>query len=163
VLFGSGNTGDMYPGGNPENKEIGPVLCDTYTKKEIAPDPSNPKLSVAVGAPILYFRVSRTSNTFNTDLSYGNIYNYQDNRELIDLGNMRLQPAQRNNTNHHFGSGYVDPDDATRTGKKIFYEAITNPVIKVGVRPYNPDTYILISAGYDGIYGTKDDVTNFGM
>ena len=28
-------------------------------------------------------------------------------------------------------------------------------------RPHNEDGYILISAGYDGLYGTKDDVFNF--
>jgi prepilin-type N-terminal cleavage/methylation domain-containing protein len=28
------------------------------------------------------------------------------------------------------------------------------------VRPANPDTFILISAGSDGLYGTEDDVTN---
>lgn len=28
--------------------------------------------------------------------------------------------------------------------------------------PYNPDSFLLISAGPDGIYGTTDDVTNFG-
>jgi len=29
------------------------------------------------------------------------------------------------------------------------------------VKPYNPDSYLLISAGSDGIYGTSDDITNF--
>ena len=28
--------------------------------------------------------------------------------------------------------------------------------------PYRPDSYILISAGADGLYGTGDDITNFG-
>jgi hypothetical protein len=28
-------------------------------------------------------------------------------------------------------------------------------------RPYRRDSYILISAGYDGLYGTADDVLNF--
>ena len=31
------------------------------------------------------------------------------------------------------------------------------------LRPVNPDSYILISAGVDGRYGTNDDVTNFSM
>lgn len=31
------------------------------------------------------------------------------------------------------------------------------------LRPVNADTYLLISAGVDGLYGTKDDVTNFRM
>ena len=28
-------------------------------------------------------------------------------------------------------------------------------------RPYRPESYILISAGFDGRYGTSDDITNF--
>ena len=28
--------------------------------------------------------------------------------------------------------------------------------------PYRADSYILISAGIDGLYGTSDDMTNFG-
>ena len=28
-------------------------------------------------------------------------------------------------------------------------------------RPCNPDTYILISAGFDGVYGTGDDIVNY--
>ena len=28
-------------------------------------------------------------------------------------------------------------------------------------RPYRADSYILISAGYDGLYGTRDDICNF--
>jgi len=29
------------------------------------------------------------------------------------------------------------------------------------MRPYKPDTFILMSAGFDGEYGTNDDITNF--
>ena len=28
-------------------------------------------------------------------------------------------------------------------------------------RPYRAQSYILISAGKDGLYGTSDDITNF--
>jgi prepilin-type N-terminal cleavage/methylation domain-containing protein len=155
TLFGPGQTGDLYPGGDPNNKEIGPVLCDSYGKKDI---PMGNR-TVPIGAPILYFKASRSSVKFDISSENGNIYNYEDNKYLIDLGNMRL--TVKSNSDHHFGSGYIDPADVTRDGMKIFYETITNPVIKVGARPHNPDTYILISAGYDGIYGTKDDITNF--
>lgn len=30
------------------------------------------------------------------------------------------------------------------------------------LQPYKPDSFVLISAGNDGIYGTGDDITNFG-
>jgi hypothetical protein len=49
-----------------------------------------------------------------------------------------------------------------------FYDAITNKQVRItsttlGMqrRPYKADTYILISAGFDGEYGTRDDITNF--
>ena len=29
------------------------------------------------------------------------------------------------------------------------------------LKPVNPDKFILISAGNDGLFGTEDDVTNF--
>jgi hypothetical protein len=29
--------------------------------------------------------------------------------------------------------------------------------------PHRPDSYLLISAGADGIYGTNDDIRNFGQ
>ncbi len=157
TLF-DGFTGSLYPGGDPNQKELGPVLCDTYTDKEIA---LGPMTTLAVGAPILYFRASRSSKKFDISSPNGNIYNYEDNQELIDLGNMRLAPARRTDADHHFGSGYTDPVNSTKDGMRIFYESITNPVIKVGAQPRNPDTYILISAGFDGIYGTKDDITNY--
>ena len=38
---------------------------------------------------------------------------------------------------------------------------IRDPKISSPKRPYNPDTYILISAGPDGYYGTADDIHNF--
>jgi prepilin-type N-terminal cleavage/methylation domain-containing protein len=158
-LFGVGGTGDLYPGGNPANKEIGPVLCDIYIKKKVALDPATPGDTVTVGAPLLYYKSSRSSHKFDTNLPNGNIYNSEDNQNLIDLGNLRLPLAQRSNSDHHFGTEY---EEGGKRGMGIFYDAITNPAIKVGIRPYNPQTYIIISAGHDGIYGTRDDIANFG-
>jgi hypothetical protein len=44
----------------------------------------------------------------------------------------------------------------------LFYNLIRNPKIPGGDRPYREDSYILLSAGFDGEYGTSDDVFNFG-
>ena len=162
ILFGVGGTGDLYPGGNPANKEIGPVLCDIYTKKKVALDPAKPRDAVTVGAPLLYYKSSRSSNKFDVTSPNGNIYNSEDNQDLINLGNLRLPLAARSSSDHRFGQSYEDPGPSAKSGREIFYDAITNPQIKVGARPYNPQTYILISAGYDGIYGTDDDIANFG-
>ena len=47
-------------------------------------------------------------------------------------------------------------------GKEVFYEYIRDPKIMATPWPYRPDSYILISAGADGEYGTGDDITNLG-
>ncbi len=46
---------------------------------------------------------------------------------------------------------------------QFFYEEyIRDPKIEARVWPYRPDSYLLISAGADGLYGTPDDIRNFG-
>ena len=43
-----------------------------------------------------------------------------------------------------------------------FYKATKNEKITIlSGRPYRSDSYILLSAGYDGEYGTDDDIYNF--
>ncbi len=44
----------------------------------------------------------------------------------------------------------------------FFYEYIRNPKIVARPWPHRADSYILISAGVDGFYGTSDDICNFG-
>jgi len=44
---------------------------------------------------------------------------------------------------------------------KVFYERTWNKNFTAPKRPYNADTFILHSAGLDGLYGTADDVFNF--
>lgn len=52
-------------------------------------------------------------------------------------------------------------------GKRNFIEAIYNPnasnLDKGLIRPYRPDSYLLISAGPDGLYGTADDIANYDV
>jgi hypothetical protein len=42
-----------------------------------------------------------------------------------------------------------------------FYQQIRNEKITSIYRPNNADSYILLSAGHDGEYGTGDDIFNF--
>jgi prepilin-type N-terminal cleavage/methylation domain-containing protein len=161
-----GSVGDLYAGGDPLQKKFGPVLCDTYRVKNIQiPDPLNPttdEITVKVGTPILYYRANKGSKLFDRTqvaTSESNIYNWKDNGELVDLGLFTKLPASRTNADHHFGTGYSDTDHTN--GMEVFYDRIINPKVIVPW-PHNPDLYILISAGYDGIYGTDDDVANFG-
>ena len=93
------------------------------------------------------------------------IYNYDDNAELLALGTVN-DPAVK----HKFEpSQQTIVNGRTYNGIEYFYETIRNPQFRTlnasgqpqSDKPYNPNTFILMSAGWDGIFGTKDDVTNF--
>jgi type II secretory pathway pseudopilin PulG len=124
------------------------VLCDVYKRNEIRH--RNEKL----GMPILYYKADAAKLTHDANQPATNIYNYKDNHDLLSI----KMPA---------GGGRDHPlYDATGKGSR-FYSITTNPkdTLQVGttryVQPYNKNSYILISAGWDGIYGTGDDVFNF--
>ncbi|MBL7186604.1 MAG: hypothetical protein ISS70_09780 [Phycisphaerae bacterium] len=74
-----------------------------------------------------------------------NIYNYKDNHTLLALG-VRGKPGQKHPL-------HEDP--------KIFYEISRDDRANGPSKPHRADTFILLSAGPDGLYGTADDITNF--
>ena len=55
----------------------------------------------------------------------------------------------------------MDPAQSDPNGPIRFYEMTRNENITSTVRPVRADSYILQSAGYDGDYGTPDDIFNF--
>lgn len=147
-----------------------PILTDVFEK--------NPLLNAngKVGSPILYFKANqskrewdfRTPNPDATDWipeTYTRwVYNLDDNRPLLDLG-IANQDLADEYDRHFPDTDPAAPDLTTIPG--AFYRFITNGEALTGTgpnasyRPYNPNTYLLMSAGYDGIYGTEDDITNF--
>jgi prepilin-type N-terminal cleavage/methylation domain-containing protein len=103
------------------------------------------------GMPILYYKAD-TTKFLHDDALYDmdennnqNIYNFAHNEFLIALA-----PPFEVTDNEH------DMKDAG-----IFYDATKNPNFTDPVRPYRAESFILISAGPDGEYGTGDDVFNF--
>jgi type II secretory pathway pseudopilin PulG len=122
------------------------MLCDVYERQMT----SNEK----TGMPILYYKANTANNmhdpaaVMTTTDSAGNIYNYMDNLDLLKLG----KPWQ--------SSGSAQTPHAL-TDKAVFYELTKSEKISTAVRPVKPDTYILMSAGWDGEYGTADDIYNF--
>jgi type II secretory pathway pseudopilin PulG len=99
------------------------------------------------GMPVLYYKANQRNKNHNIDNpdDKDNIYNYLDNHPLLALGLPVEEPA----TVHPM---FNEP--------KIFYEKTINRSLKIS-RPQRADTYILMSAGFDGLYGTKDDIFNF--
>jgi prepilin-type N-terminal cleavage/methylation domain-containing protein len=99
-----------------------------------------------VGAPVLYYRAKPSEKTIGT------IYDVFDNNALV------LVKQQADNREHPLAR----PDAGPLGQYQFFYDYIRNPKIDARPWPYRPDSYILISAGPDGLYGTGDDICNFG-
>jgi len=125
------------------------VLCDVYTRRLDS--------GRKAGMPVLYYKAdttgkgrfhdpSRAATMTPTD-NRGNIYNFLDNQDLIDLGMPGAAAA---------GMPYVPKMDFNR-----FYKNTLSDKVTTVDRPFRADTYILISAGYDAEYGTADDIMNF--
>ena len=122
------------------------VMCDVYTRVTLVGDPCvYSMVGRKVGMPILYYKADTTNVLHNDAFPDDSIYDYRDNDELVAIG----KPWD-------FTDAHELDDPAN------FYFDTWNTKITAAERPYNPDSYILISAGYDGEYGTVDDVYNFG-
>jgi len=137
-IYGENRTG----GFNPAIR----VLCDVY------PNVTHQTTGRSIGMPILYYRADLSGTTHPHSGNPGssiddpdNIYHYQDNDDLVQLG----MPWQLN-TDHPMASAPI-----------LFYNNIWNDQLLPNYRPYKVDTYILLSAGFDGEYGTDDDVFDF--
>ncbi len=139
---------DLYANPGP----FGPrhfVLCDVFRRV------THRATGKKIGMPILYYK----ANTANTNHNVANpndemnIYNYRDNQALLMLGKPWDQAATAS-TPHRL---------AIEKGQQgvRFYMNTKNEKVTTASRPYRADTYILISAGWDGEYGTPDDICNF--
>jgi hypothetical protein len=115
------------------------VLCDVYTRKV--------KTGQKVGMPILYYKAdtSKTAHDVNNPDNPDNIYNYKDNHAFLALGT----PDKQNKKHPLFEN------------PKLFYKITKNYKITSQSKPHRPDSFILLSAGKDGLYGTWDDIANF--
>lgn len=162
-LWGTGNAA-------PLQEDECPVLTDVFTFNKV--DGVDEK----VGSPILYFkadptkrfRVDATNTTQTATLAAKEykswVYDLDDNLNILNFSWLRELPSGiPGNTKHYT----VDPDDssaATATlNPEYFYQQLTqrSDPDRDYYKPYNQNTFLLISAGWDGIYGTKDDITNF--
>jgi type II secretory pathway pseudopilin PulG len=90
------------------------------------------------GKPILYFRADTTQTLLSL------IYKITDNKQMILLDGSYSQE-------------FADDQIA------CFEAKITNPNFTLPARPYKSESYILLSAGADGMYFSSDDVYNFDV
>ncbi|MGE5297466.1 MAG: hypothetical protein ACM3VT_21805 [Solirubrobacterales bacterium] len=111
------------------------VLCDTFERER----PGGKK----TGMPILYYRADPSGKAHQAG-DPNNIYDDSDNRALIALG----VPGKPRKTHP-----LIDP--------KRFYLNTQDVRVTSSPQPYRAGSFILISAGWDGRYGTGDDICNF--
>ena len=135
------------------------VLCDVYNRA------TNLKTSKGIGMPILYYKanpanIGHVTSTKVPDLE-SNIYDVRDNQELINIplpwSGVLVHPMASDGTS---SIGSI-PGPAIPAWPGLFYQLTLNPKIPTRDRPYRAESYLLLSAGFDGEYGTSDDVWNF--
>ncbi|RKY07206.1 MAG: hypothetical protein DRP56_06120 [Planctomycetota bacterium] len=148
--------------------EVTPIFTDVFLRNKVTLASGE---RAKVGMPILYFKADSTKKfrvdaagvavdpiTNANSAAYSQwVYNFQDNLPILQLPWLRDTTAQPNGLALH----YPDKDGTGKDNAQIFYEQLTQRQDGNFFKPYNKSTFILISAGYDGIYGTKDDLTNF--
>jgi prepilin-type N-terminal cleavage/methylation domain-containing protein len=123
------------------------VICDSFGVKKITIAPGR---TAKAGTPILYYRAETSSKTIEPPAApFQRIYNIFDNVPLAS----QLNSIADSTKAHQLGN------PATM---QVFYDYIRDLKVTARPWPYRPDSYILISAGADGLYGTKDDICNFG-
>jgi type II secretory pathway pseudopilin PulG len=138
------------------------VLCDVFTVNDRKILMNSSTLAVpgvaaqmaSPGTPILYYKANPASKVHadaQVDPQY-RIYNVRDNWPLVSLGMVADALKDIGLRRHH-----------PLSDANFFYEYIRDPKIQARPWPYRPDSYLLISAGADGLYGTNDDIRNFGQ
>jgi prepilin-type N-terminal cleavage/methylation domain-containing protein len=128
--------------------------------------------------PILYYRANvgalfLASDVYTHDggrparyLPDG-IYNLHDNYRFTGSQNANIVGLDLGGgVNHPYatlGTAGTKPGYAQKVpiDRKSFGYRIWDPKVTARTVPQRPDTYLLVSAGPDGLYGTGDDVTNF--
>ncbi len=118
------------------------VLCDEFGFTDV----SVGSQIVKAGRPILYYKADTSQLQF-APIPKKTIYDYSDNFPVVSA-------AQVND-------GVTHPLSSPNWLYSDKYK-ILDPKITNRPWPHRPDSYILISAGIDGLYGTADDITNFG-
>jgi len=140
TLFGTGNTGVF------DANCV--MLCDVFKRTELKNDDGT-----KLGMPVLYYKADTSKLTHDPSEASTNIYSYWDNHELLGIP-VPWAPL----SGHPLYDASASPPSE---GGPVFYNNTKDDAVTVIDRPHNIDSYILISAGWDGIYGTRDDVYNF--
>ncbi len=144
------------------------VICDVFKTKRIVS--AGGQKTVSAGTPILYYRADTSRKTIDYTIVqylYELIFNAEDNLGLISLGVMTDKTPRRTDPpyGHPFGwevKNLYNSDHGGDVGENGICGIRDSRILPPAPAwPHRPDSYILISAGADGLYGTRDDIRNF--
>lgn len=161
----TGGSSVYTSGANAQGAARSPIITDVFNRVQIRlPDGQ----IVRAGTPILYFKADGSKpfridaarqTVFNPNAAQYSqwVYNFDDNLPILQLpwlADKNIAGASKH---------YQDPDGGNKNAAQVFYEQITQTAdpTRNFYKPYNNDTFLLISAGWDGIFGTRDDIVNF--
>jgi len=179
-LYGSGDP--RGPEGQPAYTRYGPfvdVSMMEFPEREgntfVLPLDNEPVLPApsicfldAFGQPILYYRAN-TNGTGWVQNEAGTITipTYDLMHNYLITGEPETDGLDLGAGGRHFigGYGYVGPSEynngTTPPPPRSFGRMVWDPNVTATPRPHRADSFILISAGPDGLYATGDDVANF--
>ena len=116
----------------------------------------NTETGKRIGMPVLYYKANNLKTSHDPATPAKNIYNRLDNQELVNL-----KLPWESTVSHHMADSGIDAE-GNATKPERFYSLTRDEKVDSLPYPKKPNTYILMSAGFDGSFGTKDDVFNFG-
>lgn len=146
TLTGSAYSGDYNADASTTGEIQAGVLTDIYKNRKIVMPITNK--NIKIGSPILYFKAKDT-DIFNDAAPTTSVFNHEDNVNIFALGHNVdgvTNPHPYDTITNFYSPNSSLINDSIRP--------ITDPV------PYNKTSFILLSAGSDGLYGTKDDIIN---
>ena len=122
----------------------------------------------AFGYPVLYWRadpgprtwVSQARPSFNASNQLASYY-WEDNRPLIQNGLAGSLVLNKGRQPHKLDWDYGSYSVSSLPPQGTFNYYTLDTQVKARLSAFRPDSFMLVSPGADGRYGTADDVANF--
>jgi len=132
------------------------------------------------GFPVLFWRADPAGramadlNPPTTAQGQRGIYHAADSLSLVEPGgnepllalSTAITPSENQQAwnewhSMNWGGGTYEPTGANQPPVGTFERYIMDPGVKARLQPHRADSYLLVSPGADGRYGTADDICNF--
>ena len=122
------------------------------------------------GYPVLYWRADPAGRDLAdhdrltpSPNNLRGVYHWEDNAALLDPGalNARLLTLNKSGEPHALDWNTGNYGTTSPPYPGCFQGYILDKGVQAKLWPQRADSYLLVSPGYDGLYGTADDITNF--